>query len=183
MKTTGTPCHSNEEKDPIVEPPCLELRLGVLVDDGWRCCYCGQHLVHPRVLELFGRLFPDPVMQFPTGRNPHSVPEGKTNAAILEVYPAVDHRQPRSRRGTNDRGNLYAACQDCNEAKGGCYPEEADMPEPVRAPDGWSGLLTALRRLEDVYHRREPPTRRQTDTQRRWRAHADLAMLDQIDAV
>jgi 5-methylcytosine-specific restriction endonuclease McrA len=36
----------------------------------------------------------------------------------------VDHKIPKSRGGTDARGNLVAACRNCNSAKGNRTPEE-----------------------------------------------------------
>lgn len=40
----------------------------------------------------------------------------------------VDHVVPRSRGGSHDWNNLATACTRCNQKKGSCTPEEAEMP-------------------------------------------------------
>lgn len=82
-----------------------QLLLAVAARDGWNCHYCASLLV-PRGRErtICDVSIEDDEVVF-------TVPIGW-------AWPTIDHKQPRSRGGSDDLFNLVLACNPCNARKG-----------------------------------------------------------------
>jgi 5-methylcytosine-specific restriction endonuclease McrA len=119
-------------------PLITKQRADTLQRNGWRCQYCGRHLVVAGAIEAIGTLCPKEFF-FPPG---HHMPPG-THPAAIRVYPNVDHIVAGE---GNHPANLTAACTPCNELKNNFAGWR-----PTKYPaDDWDGLVNVFRPLTNL---------------------------------
>jgi DNA mismatch repair protein MutL len=82
--------------------------------DGWRCVYCGKHLIHPHTAKLALRSAPEDWIQR-IGSNNKLI---KTHL-FREHQATYDHYFPHSHNPSLSRqeDNLFACCKACNQEK------------------------------------------------------------------
>ena len=120
--------------------PSTKLSGAVFERDGWRCRFCGCHIVSPYARRVMRRVLPG-VINWSEADGFH--------AAFYALSASLDHVIPHSAGGTNEEGNLVGACWSCQFGRGHHLLEAFDLSDPRDRPsfqDGWDGLTRLLRR-------------------------------------
>jgi hypothetical protein len=119
-------------------------RWSCFEESGWRCRYCGVRLIDPRVLRALRPLVETPTMLFNNGGR-----KVLQHGAIV-LHAAYDHVEAVASRGTNDPGNLVAACGPCQYGKVQHSLTDLKLDDPRKRPatKGWNGLLELVPDLQ-----------------------------------
>lgn len=102
--------------------------------DGYRCCYCGLRVLHPRALRWFSQLI---------GPEKFPVRGGNLTRHGIKVVSSasLNHVVPVACGGETSPANLVTACWCCNYGKAEFTLEELGLDWPSTKPDlDWLGL-------------------------------------------
>ena len=105
------------------------MRIQIGERDGWRCSYCGRHLVPLDRKNELCTWVPEEESWDHCGCGQHDL---VTEPCVWGGYwllpdgfdwPQVDHVVPQAAGGTDDLSNLVLACGSCNSRKGSMSAE------------------------------------------------------------
>ena len=96
--------------------------------DGFKCAYCGNDVVHTRILKRMETLV-----------GPESFRTSGTNAerhgTVFILRATADHVVPISRGGRTELSNLVTSCWSCNYGKSSYTLEEIGLKDPRSIKD------------------------------------------------
>ena len=120
--------------------PSSSVEYGIYQRDGWRCRFCNIKVISPKARKLLVEMFPSVARWGRVNRDKHY--------ALSALTATLDHILPHSRGGTNEEGNLVAACGMCQFGRGHWTLEEVGFTDPREwqpIVDSWDGLTRLLR--------------------------------------
>lgn len=115
--------------------PSAAQEMAVFERDGYRCRYCGCHVVLAKARAIMMTSLPDTLQWGNADRDKH--------AAFYALSAVADHFIPHARGGSSEADNLLTTCQSCNYGRNNWLIEEVGLIDPWTRPpvcDGWDGL-------------------------------------------
>jgi len=111
----------------------------VFARDSYTCRYCLRRTIAPPVLRVISHAFPDVFKFHPNWKT------SETDAAYFVLSTSADHVIPVTRGGSDEPGNLVAACWMCNGMKSNYLLGELQGWSLRDVPDlSWHGLTEYL---------------------------------------
>lgn len=128
--------------------PTASLQYEIFARDGWKCRFCGIPVISRKARNILVGLFPEETRWRSKEYDRHP--------ALNSMAVSLDHVEPHSRGGKNEKSNFVTACYCCQFGRGEWTLEESELADPrdyLPIVDSWDGLA----RIENLKSQKVKP--------------------------